>query len=391
MDPAIAACDAILTSDAITSVTGAMVSGATANMVSNGNFPKSPSCGWTLSDGSSIHINTLQEWGTSAGEVEKALVLGGNKVDHLPQPNAEIVYDGEGNVMVGRVGPLLVETLVFTARSGDGKTDDLALLERLAQASAAQPVPPLTVDPECASHLGVTVVGTQRFDAPSAEGDTRDLNCGYDLGDGTTATLTLRWTNNLPDCCDKVKELGKGAYLQQQGSGKKTRSHLEWVLQKGDPALVAILQDGGNGIPTAEQEGAHRSGQDGHRWAVAVATPTPPPSGTGASAEAAAILGTWTFLGTEQGVTVPAGLTVTLTFGTDATVVMTFDCKPPKKKPPLSWTGGYTADATTLDVDWADSSRVAARTRTRPTSRSRCRSSCRWSRIQAAGKWSETP
>ncbi len=357
VDSSIAACDALLSSASITAVTGAEVVRADTGSVGNGNFPDSPSCTWTLSDGSSVRIDSQLELSSfGSGSIQKARAFGAKTVESLPQPAASIVWDGgQGQVMVGRVGPLLVETLLFSARSADGKTDDLLLLEQLAKASAAQPAVPLTVDPECASHLGVTVVGTQRYEAPSSDGDGTDLNCGYDLGDGTTANLALQWRvkNVLPDCCEKVKELGKGAFAQQNGTGKKAPWRLDWILAKGDPARVAELSNGAAGTRLLSKQELITLAKTVSLGTTVEASPSPTTAAVAIAPEAAGLVGSWAFQGIAGGLELPPGLTVTLTFAADGTVVTDFGCKPPKKKQPLSWPGTFTADATTLDVTWA--------------------------------------
>ena len=249
MDPAVAQCDALLSAESIAAVTGAEVTSARASLIANGYFPESPSCEWTLADGSSIRLATeLERSGSEPISILKAMAYGGSPVKSLPQPAASVVYDGEGQLIAARVGPLLTEAVIFQARSAEGRADDLELLERLALASAAQPAPAGTVDLQCAAHLGISVVSTQRFEAPSVDSeDGTDLNCGYDLGDGTAVILNLRWAgpDSLPSCCEKVKTLGKGAFAQQQGRGKKAPWEIQWVLAKGDPARTAELSNGG--------------------------------------------------------------------------------------------------------------------------------------------------
>ncbi len=359
VDPAIAACDALLTHETIATVTGATVTDARAGSTGNGNFPESPNCDWTLSDGSSIKVDTMMELSAfGSGNIEKAMALGGSKVTSLPQPAASVVWDGgDGQLFAGRVGPLLIETLTFSARSADGKADDLDLLERLALASAAQPTPARTVDPECASDLGVSVVSTQRYDSPSIASDTlTDLNCGFDLGDGTTAVLELDWRGRdaMPDCCEKVKALGKGAFAQQQGSGKKAEWQLEWVLADGDPSRVAALRNGEGGTRMLSKRELTALAKDVTLGDTVASGPTPGPAAL--PAEAAPLFGSWTLLsvgGGEKSEVPPAGFGVIATFNADGTTLFAYDCVPPKKKKPLAYPGTYTADATTLHITWA--------------------------------------
>jgi len=356
VDPAVGACDALLSADSIATVTGAQVTASSAGMTSRyPDFPESPTCAWTLSDGSSIGIQTFVESsGPVPSDIEKALAFGGSKVTSLPQPAVSVIYDGEGQLIAGRVGPLLTESVIFTARSADGTTDDLDLLERLALASAAQPVVTPAPDPRCVSHLDAPIMSTQQYEAPSDADDSRtDLHCGYDLEDGSRVALDLAWVDEdgVPDCCSKVKGLGKGAWAQQSGSGKKAPWEIQWVLTKGDPARVATLRNGAGGtsILSKAQLIALAKTVTVDEAAPASASPGPvvsiPP-------EAAALVGTWAFPGGDGSLALPDGLTVSLTFGSDGTVIADFACTPPKKKAPLSWSGTYTADATTLDVTW---------------------------------------
>jgi hypothetical protein len=358
VDPAQAGCDAILTSDSIAAVTGATVTSARAGTVGNTwDIPDSPSCDWTLSDGSSIAVHTMVEagFGSDPSGIDKAMHLGGQRVKSLPLPNAEIVYEGQGNVSLGRVGPLLSQEAVFTARSADGKQDDLALLERLAAASAAQPAPVLGMDAECAGLLGVAVVGTERYHVPTAEGELTDLYCGYDLGDGTAVKLSVTWRDRdqMPDCCEKVKELGKGAFAQQGGSGKKAPWRLEWVLAKGDPAQVATMQNGGGATRQLSKKELIALAKTVTLAPTAGVSPSPAAPAASLSPEVAALVGTWAFPDSPAGLDMPAGLTVNLALNADGTALVAFDCAPAKKKP-LTLAGTFTADATTLNIEWAD-------------------------------------
>jgi hypothetical protein len=358
VDPAQAACDAILTSDSIAAVTGATVTSARANTVGNTwDIPDSPSCDWTLSDGTSISVHTIVEsnYGSDPGGIDKAMHLGGQRVKGLPLPNAEIVFDGVANVYLGRVGPLLSQEAVFSARSADGKEDDLALLEALAAASAAQPAPVLGIDAGCAGLLGVPVVGTQIYHVPTAEGELTNIYCGYDLGDGTAVKLSVDWRdrNVMPDCCDKVKELGKGAFAQQGGSGKKAPWRLEWVLAKGDPAQVATMQNGDGATRQLSKKELIALAKTVTLPSTAGASPSPAAPAASLSPEVAPLVGTWAFPDAPGGLEMPAGLTVTLALNADGTSLVAFDCTPSKKKP-LTLAGTFTADATTLNIEWAD-------------------------------------
>jgi hypothetical protein len=367
MDPAVAACDGLLSAGSIAAVTGADVNDSRAGFSGNLNLPDSPSCDWTLSDGSSIHVGvSLDISGFEPGDISKAMAFGGQTVESLPQPAASVIYNGEGQVIAGRVGPLLTESLIFRARSADGKADDLDLLERLALASAAQPAPASTVDPECAARLGVPVVSTQRYEAPSAEYEQNDLHCGYDLGDGKAAVLALRWTgpNSLPDCCEKVKELGKGAFASQNGSGKKAPWTIEWVLATGDPARTAKLSNGGGATKQLSKKELVALARSVTLGETVGSAPTPTPvAGTGPSAEAAALLGTWAFQEATHGTDTtapPAGLGVTANFAADGTMVVAVDCKPYKHKKAVAYPGTYTADATTVHVKYTNTTGACA-------------------------------
>ncbi|MCY7417718.1 MAG: META domain-containing protein [Chloroflexi bacterium] len=275
---------------------------------------------------------------------------GGPQVAGLPQPAATLANDsGRSLEWTAYHGPLLTESLILQASSGDGNRDDLELLSKLAQASVAQgAATAATIDPVCAAVLGTTAVSSERFEPVSFRTDgLTDLVCGYDLGNGSVVELALRWSDPafLPNCCVKVKGLGAGAWAQQSGSGKKAPWRIDWIAEKGDPTRTATLNNSPAAAKPLGKAGLIALAGAVTSDATPASAPTAEPTIGPGTSISGALVGDWILSGVD-------GPPVTASFARDGTFAFTVACATPKGKqaPAPNFQSTYTVDGDQVDV-----------------------------------------
>jgi hypothetical protein len=240
-----AACRGLLTPEAVTAATGQkVVSSSGGSVASLPGLPDAQMCGYTLEDGSGYLLTSHWD-ATTPGEsaaIKWGPANGGFAISGLPSPAYGTTFpDGRrGIAWTPQRGPLLTLVLDLEGWLADGSVPSFELLEAVASAGAGQ-MATAAVDPGCTALLAVVAVSSQRVEPAPGQ-----VACGFDLGGGKAIIVRTEERSMvlLPDCCDKVPELGKGAFAQRQGSGRKAPWRIEWILRDGDPALVGIIQNG---------------------------------------------------------------------------------------------------------------------------------------------------
>lgn len=245
VDPVVAACAGFVEVSALSAAFG-----QEATFQGGGRFegfpgmPPEVSCGYRLADGTSFGLTS--HWDITLPDGQSAAIKwgpdnGGAEIPGLPAPAYGTTFpDGRSGVAWTPVmGPLLTQVLDVEGSLPDGSPSSLEVLTTFAMASAGTATP-LGLDPVCTGLLDVPAVSSQGFDP----GDGHRV-CGYDLGDGRAVRLEVgdRSKGDLPGCCTRVPELGKGAFAQQSGRGKRAPWRIEWIITPGDPAVVGQIEN----------------------------------------------------------------------------------------------------------------------------------------------------
>lgn len=240
-----AACLDFLTPEAVAAATGQQVVSFSSGSVGNlRGLPREQMCGYVLEDGTGFALTSHWDptWPEESAAIKWGPANGGFAIAGLPSPAYGTTFPGgrRGIAWTPQRGPLLTLVLDLEGWQADGSVPSFELLEAVASASAVQ-TSAAAVDPGCTAVLSVDAVSSQRIEPAPGQ-----VACGFDLGGGKAIIVRTeaRASVLLPDCCEKVSELGKGAFAQRQGSGKKAPWSIEWILRDGDPALVGSIENG---------------------------------------------------------------------------------------------------------------------------------------------------